>query len=193
MQDRRPSRRWSVRGYSLGMEPGAAYLRLTRFDNPHVFKDRVVTHLLQNEAQNCVIFGVLARFTDPSLRRNDEPLPLMLAADDGDGHVVGVGTMTAPFPIVLSPSPAAAAMGEWIAQNGIAAAGVTSEAATAQAFAQSWSRTSGRAMRLETRLGVYQLEQLILPPTVEGSFRQALISDREALLPFAEKFYHEIR
>jgi predicted GNAT family acetyltransferase len=172
---------------------GAAEFRVSRFDDPHVFNERAMRRLLENEAQNCVIFGVLGRLTERDLRHDGDPLPLMLTAEDGNGHVVGVGTMTPPFPIVLSPSPAGAAVGEWIAQNWIAIAGVTGEATTAQAFAAAWSRSNGRAMRLDTRLGVYQLEQLIAPLPVEGTFRQAVARDMGVLLPSAEMFYREIR
>jgi predicted GNAT family acetyltransferase len=175
------------------MGPGAAEFRVSRFEDPHVFKERVMPCLIENEAQNCVIFGVLGRFAEAGLRREAEVLPLMLAAEDGNGHVVAVGTMTPRFPILLSPSPAGAAIGKWIAQNGVAIAGVTGEATTAQAFATTWSHSTGRPMRLDTRLGVYQLDQLVAPRAVEGTFRQALIRDLNALLPFAEMFYREIR
>jgi predicted GNAT family acetyltransferase len=177
------------------MESGASGLRVTRFDDPAAFKARAFARLLEDEAQNCVIFGVLARLTEAALRRKDESPPLMLAVEDVDGCVVSVGTMTSPFPIVLSPSPApaAAAMGEWIVRNAIPLGGVTGEAATAQAFAAAWSRCTGGATRSDTRLGVYQIEQTIPPRAVEGSFRQALTSDMDALLPFAQMFFREIR
>lgn len=167
--------------------------RVSRFDDPHAFKDRVMSRLLESEAQNCVIFGVLARFTEPGRRRLDEALPLMLVAEDAMGNVVCAATMTSPYPMVLSPSPAAAVIAKWAAQNGIDIVGVTGEATTAQAFANAWSAATGRTMRLETRLGIYQLEQLIPPRRVEGSLRQAILSDFEALLPFARMFHQEIR
>src|SRR5215469_3126384 len=111
------------------MDSGALKIRVSRFDDPAAFRARVAACLLENEAHNCVILGVLARFVESIARRQDEPALLMLAVEDGDGQVLGAATMTLPFPIVLSAIPAgiAGAVAEWVTQNGIALPGVTGE------------------------------------------------------------------
>jgi predicted GNAT family acetyltransferase len=177
------------------MTVGHAGVEVRRFDDPVRFKHRVQSRLLEDEAHNCVIFGVLGRFTDSTPGRSDEAPPLMLAAEDGDGPVLAAATMSRPFPIVVSPATveAAQAIGEWVARNDIAPAGVTGEAATAKAFAEAWSRCTGRDDRVDTRLGVYQLERVTPPRAVTGSFRQAVDADAQTLLPFAQVFFEEIR
>jgi ribosomal protein S18 acetylase RimI-like enzyme len=177
------------------MRDGLAEIRVEAFDDPHRFRQQVLTCLLGNEAHNCAIFGILARFTQEGLRRADEPSPLMLAAEDGDGRVLAAATMTRPYPIVVSPTIAdvAGALGTWVARHVEAPAGVTGQKATATAFAHGWSRGTGRAARLDTRLGVYQVERLIPPRPAGGLFRGAAACDHDALLPMARGFFQEIR
>jgi len=170
-------------------------MHVTRSDDPDTFRAAVLPRLLDHEAHNCVILGVLARVTDPALRRPDEPLPLMAVVEDESGAVLAAATMNRPYPIVVSPSPtaAAAALAGHLAEHGIAVPGITAEMATAQAFAESWVRRAGGQCRVDTRLGLYQLDQLVPPATVPGNFRQAVVEDTAVLLPFAEGFYRDVR
>lgn len=151
--------------------------------------------LLEQEAHCCVMLGVLSRLTDPAQRRADEPQTLMALVEDDHGQVATVATRTPPFPLLVSPSSPVAAvpLATHLADNAVPIPGVNSEMQTARVFADAWSQYQGVHGRLDTRLGVYQVETPLPVPQVPGIFRQATTEDAGVLGPFAAEFAREIR
>ena len=169
-------------------------MRVNQYDDPLRFKQRVLPHLLENEAHSCVMLGVLSRLTDPDLRRADEPLPRMAAVEMDDGRTIAAGTLTLPYPLVVSRAApeAASALAEHLAAEYAGAPGVVGATESAEAFTAAWARRTPCACRRDTRLGVYQTDRVLSVQSAGGFFRQATSDDMGVLIPWSEAFYREI-
>lgn len=163
--------------------------------NPREFRERALPLLLRNEAESCVIFGVLSRLIDSGFIPPEGLAPLMMTVVAADGQCLAVATITLQYPVVLTAaSPAAAAaMAAGLHEARITVRGVVGATGTSEAFARAWAGLTGSSWRCDTRLGLYQSDQVIAPPFVPGSFRGAEETDFDLLLGFAECFYRKIR
>lgn len=169
-------------------------MHLERYQDPAAFQQQVLPFLVEHEAQNCVSLGVLSRVIESLQRQPNERSPLMALLRAENGQVAAAATRTGTYPLALSlcVAEAAAAFADRLIDAGDSLCGVIGEVSAAEAFASAWARRKPYARRLGDRLGVYQLERLIVPRPTAGTFRQAGTDDFAVLLPFAKEFYREI-
>jgi predicted GNAT family acetyltransferase len=169
-------------------------VRLERYHDAAEFGTHVLPLLLEHEAHNCVMLGVLSRLSASAPGRRDEPSPLLALLRAANGQVAATATRTGTYPLVVSPCPpeTAAGFADRLFDAGESLSGVIGEVMTAEGFASAWARRKPYARRLGDRLGVYQLERLKAPRPAAGTFRQASFEEFAVLLPFAKDFYREI-
>jgi uncharacterized protein len=165
-------------------------MRLHKFDSIDKFWDKTQAYLLQHEAENNVLLGIIH-----TLRHNlDRYLePPYLAIVEIDGDIVVTAIRTPPQKLLLSKVSNLDAL-TLIAQDldreqlpGFM--GLVPEVAT---FAQAWQAITGQSYRLSIAMKIHQLKAGQPLATAAGSLRLANESDRALLLQWLPAFYAEI-
>ncbi len=117
--------------------------------------------------------NVIGVVTERLLVGSEPPGPncLWAAVEDGTGHVCGLAMHTPPHPLFLSRMPrrAAITLADALADHGLEPAGVNGASESTTAFAETWTRRTGRRSTIVTAMRLYRLEQLISPTGVSGS------------------------
>ena len=158
--------------------------------DPAEFADRAGGLLLEHEARNNLVLGLLG-----VLREQPDVYPeFSLWLVEADGEVVGAALRTPPHGLVLGPASrnAAAALAESIQDELPGAVGVLPEI---DVFAAAWSVRRVVAADVRFEQGIYALEQLREPVRVPGAARPATEADLELLrlwlLDFSREALHE--
>ena len=169
-------------------------MKLTRYHDAEAFRQQVEPFLLQHEAENNLILGILASLTSATGMYD---FPPYLAAVDHAGEVVGVSLRTPPFNVLCSlllPADRAEIIALFAidlrAEYG-QLPGVTADAATAHAFAEEWRRLTGEPYRIAIAERIYQLDRVIPVAGVPGKMRRATPADRDLLLEWIIAFQAE--
>jgi RimJ/RimL family protein N-acetyltransferase len=121
-----------------------------------------------------------------------DPAPLLFTVWR-DTRVVGAGLRTPPFPLLCTGVAlgdiAEAAVG--LAELRIVVPGVRGPADAAEAFAASWSASTGAGSKVNTRERLYRLDALAEPVGADGYARAAGPSDIELLADWLVQFNRE--
>lgn len=170
-------------------------MRFEPHSNPQTFQQIALPLLIEREAESCVIFGVLSRLLGSECSPPGGLMPLMATAVTESGRCIAALTKTQNYPIVLTAVDvqAAALSARELHNAGAGINGVVGATDCSAAFATAWVERTGLQSRVDTRLGLYQTDRVIAPPTCAGSFRSASSSDFDRLLDFAKRFYEDIR
>ena len=171
-------------------------MKLTTFTSPDEFQRRVEPFLVQREAENNLILGILSGLTrGPGLYA--EPPYLALVEDDA-GAVGAAALRTPPFNVVLSLIPdesaradALALLAEDLRRKYGELPGVTADSASGRVFAEEWRRLTGEPYRVAVAERIYQLDRVIPVSGVPGTLRQATLNDRDLLIAWLDAFQKE--
>ncbi|MEZ4521930.1 MAG: GNAT family N-acetyltransferase [Thermomicrobiales bacterium] len=165
-------------------------MKLTRYDSIRDFREVTAGFLLENEAENHLIIGIVGDLMHSS-SYDDHPPYLAVVSDDGQIHATAV--RTPPYQLVISRATATAA--NLIASDAYSLypdlPGVLGPSATARDFSEAWRSRSGRAFELTVAQRIYQTERVTPPEHVAGELRPATMEDYELLLRWFEAFEHE--
>ena len=164
-------------------------LALSLFETPGSFAERAMTFLLQHEAENCLLIGIVAQAIE-NVRRWDGPVTFA-TVEDGSTPVAAT-VRTPPYDPVLSRMGNLAAVtllvGHYMEQD---VAGVMAPIDIGALFAAEWSRRTGQSTRLSMPERIYKIENVKLVDGVPGTLRRASMDDRELLIRWSQAFVAE--
>lgn len=162
------------------------------FTNLSEFDAKIRPFLLQNEAANNLILGVLTSLDRQPKRRRNRPL-LALVEDEGGIQLVGV--MTPPRKLMLAgevvSQEAIGALVDALKEAGKAVPAVFGPEAQARWFAEAWCGDE-RPYRPGTPQAIHKLTQvndLTLPP---GNFRTPHPEELELIADWIFGFYRDV-
>ena len=158
-------------------------------DDPAVFLDAAAAHLGADPVLSTVIASVTQRLATADAQgrpRGEHPRWWVVVRDDA-GAVVGVAMRTAPFlphPLYVLPMPAAAAraIARELHARGEAVTGINGALPAARALAEETARLVGGAVTVHEHLRLFELGELVQPPTPAGALRVAGREDGELAL-----------
>jgi ribosomal protein S18 acetylase RimI-like enzyme len=163
-------------------------LTLCRHTTPEAFLDRVGPLLLQREAENNLVFGIVGVLRD---HPDYYSAPPYLASVEHGETPVACAIRTPPFGMILTRMPQDGldlVAGDIEREYG-EIPGVVAPAPTAEAFADVWSRRTGTEARVKMRQRIYQLDRVRPPePPASGHLRQATEGDFDLLAEWIDAF-----
>jgi hypothetical protein len=166
-------------------------MNFTIFDRPADFQARTWPFLLQHEAENNLMIGIVAAliagkadFMDPAKR------PLLCTVEGGDG-VLAAAVMTPPFRMNLTRGPGVAmdSLAEHLHARGISLPGVNGPCESAQTFAAAWNRLTGQPTQRNRGLRIYQLDHVTPAPRAAGSLCQVTPADLDLIVGWVRAFF----
>lgn len=166
-------------------------MRLEYFSDAAVFAQQAQPFLLEHEAENSIIFGILDRLANNPFTFSASP-PL-LAMLHNDQHIAAAVLITPPHNIVLPVMDLAGVqpLAQGLFAEGITIPGAIGPNEVAETFATAWCALSGQHYQIEVRERVFELTTLISPAPTSGDFRWSMPADRELLVEWSMAFNHE--
>lgn len=163
-------------------------MNITRYNNAQAFCDRVLPCLLQHEAENNLMIGIMLRLADGTGRWGDEP-PVFVAVEE-QGQVVAAALQTPPYNLQLTrmEKKTITSLVEFLRAAQLSFPGVLGPEATVKAFITCWSVEAGLHAEREMGLGVYQLASVIPPRHPGGISELATQADAELLIEWITDF-----
>ncbi|WP_310484441.1 GNAT family N-acetyltransferase [Chamaesiphon sp. VAR_48_metabat_403] len=165
-------------------------MQLHKFDSIDKFWDKTQAYLLQYEAENNLLLGIIH-----TLRHNPDryPEPPYLAIVEIDGEIVATAIRTPPYKLLLSKVSnldALTLIAEDLRQERLP--GVMGLLPEVEKFVRSWQAITGQSSRLSTAMKIHQLQAVKPVANATGSLRLATESDRALLLKWLPAFNTEI-
>jgi predicted GNAT family acetyltransferase len=166
-------------------------MKVVRFTDPEAFYAHVEPYLLPREAEHNLTFGLLGY-----LRREPARYPdAIMRSVEEDGAIQLVALRTNPergLILSLARSPkAAAALADDLHAAGETLHGSNGPDAESAAFAEPWTRLTGKPSRVFLRLRTFRLERVKPVSGVPGHLRRAATNDRELLVEWEVAFRRE--
>ena len=169
-------------------------MELVTYRKPDDFLATVGEALEENEVENSIMLGVIARI---ALYPERFPTHPYLAVVREAGRFVMAATMTPPFKLALSFAQTydRAAL-EMIARdlhdNKWSVPGVIGSNAAAQQFAEAWQAESGHSYRAGLRMRMFKLTTVVPPqPMPSGFSRVVAATDRDTVIGWLNAFHDE--
>jgi uncharacterized protein len=164
-------------------------VKLHRFDSIDKFWDKTRAYLLQHEAENNVLLGVVKTMRCNPDRYPDPPYLVMV---ESNGEIVATAIRTPPHKLLLSKASDLEAL-NLIAQDlhRETLPGVSGLVPEVKKFLRSWQGLTGRSYRLLTEMRIHQLTVLQSLITASGYLRLVNEKDRTLLLKWLAAFYAE--
>jgi len=144
-------------------------LRVRYAYDPLLFRSHVESFLAEREAENNLVFGILAGLTD-GMQKFSHDRPLFVSVE-GNVGIQLVAVRTPPFNLVLSTAKkdeAVSFLAREMHAEGHQLPGVTASSREADVFARAWSGISGSKVRREHSQRIYRLDRAIPPRLVAG-------------------------
>jgi predicted GNAT family acetyltransferase len=165
-------------------------VRLHKFDSIDKFWDKTQDYLLQHEAENNVLLGVVQ-----TLRCNPDLYsePSYLAMVERSGEIIATAIRTPPHKLLLSKASYLQAL-TLIAQDlhKEPLPGVMGLTPDVQTFLQTWQDLTGQSYQLSIVDRIHQLREVQAVATVPGYLRLATERDRALLIEWIPAFVKEI-
>jgi GNAT superfamily N-acetyltransferase len=166
-------------------------MRVERFTDPVVFRDRTLDYLMADEPRHNLMIGVigtLATVPDPY-----DTFHLWLIEDQGS--VVLVSFMTPPFNMTVSVcghDAAPEALARAIDEDGVRPPGITAAKPELDLFVRAWQRQTGQSAALRMSQRIYAATSVTPPPSPpQGAMRPATLADRDLLYGWILAFSDE--
>jgi uncharacterized protein len=165
-------------------------VRLHKFDSIDKFWDKTQAYLLQHEAENNVLLGIVHTLLHNPARYPDPPY---LAMVESDGAVVGTAIRTPPHKLLLSKVSnleVLTLVAQDLQQEPLP--GVTGLVLEVETFLQEWQGLTGQSYRLLVEMRIHQLTALQPLIAANGHLRSITEMDRALLLEWLPAFDAEI-
>ncbi len=166
---------------------GVAAVHVIRHDSPASLLAQAGELLRQAEAQNNLILGICAHAAQN--RAVEAAPPWWLTIENG-GKVSGVAVMTPPHSLVVSAMAGAAiqCLADFLRNDDAPIPGVAGPSPAATAFAEAWSRATGRSRTLQMDQRLYACERVEPVRVASGRLRLAESCDDELLAAWSGEF-----
>jgi uncharacterized protein len=165
-------------------------VQLHRFDSIDKFWNATQAYLLQHEAENNVLLGVVN-----TLLHNPEryPAPAYLAMVESDGAVVAAAIRTPPRKLLLSKASDLKSL-TLVTQDldREQLPGVTGLVSEVETFLQEWQELTGQSYRLLMKMRIHQLISVQPSIAANGHLRLVTEKDRALLLEWLPAFDAEV-
>jgi hypothetical protein len=164
-------------------------MKLTRFDDPGQYYQRVKSYLLLHEAHHNLLLGVIEPLIRHPERLTDQTY---LATVEADDSLLTVALRTPPYKLAVSRSlnfEAFHAIAQDLQSSPLP--GVIGPAEEATAFAEAWQTLTGQSYCEEMAMRIYQLEAVQPIPQASGHLRQATQVDRDLIIRWCQDFFEE--
>lgn len=166
-------------------------MKLRVFDDPQQFSTHVEPYLMAHEAEHCLLLGILGGvIRNPGFYAE---MPYMAFIENAD-QVVAVAMRTPPARLLLSivsDLTALSVIADALCESNATVPGVFAPKAVAAAFAEYWTKRTGRLTRLAFNERVYRLDKVSPVHGVAGGMREATISDAALLVDWLIDFTNE--
>jgi GNAT superfamily N-acetyltransferase len=173
--------------------------RLDFFDDPADFLAAAEPTLAADPVLGTVIAGVTTRMVRDRAAGIEFAAPFRpwwLVVRDELGAVAGLAMRTAPFapyPLFLLPMPddAAAALAAALHARGEALGGLNGARPAVDLAARSWTRLTGEPVEIVEHTRLFELGELVPPPSPPGRLRRAVPDDLELARDWFARFWVE--
>lgn len=161
-------------------------MKVIRQRDIDAFSERVTPYLLQHEAENNLLFGIMNGIKTGVYPDN----PCMASVQNDSGKIVAVAVRTPPHGVVLSRVTDHAAIPcliESLSEIYDHIPTVLGETVLATQFAVNWHQ----AHQLKMHQGVYKLTQVTLPENVPGEYCVPTAADRDLIIDWQQAMAQE--
>ena len=164
-------------------------------DDAAAFLAAAGAHLAAEPVLSTVVATVAERIAAADARgvsRGEHPCWWAVVRDEA-GAVVGVAMRTAPFapyPLYVLPMPddAAVRLARLLPERGETVTGVNGALPAARLVAEETARLAGGEVRVHEHLRLFELGELVVPPSPPGRLRLATPDDLELALDWFRAF-----
>ena len=160
-----------------------AGFHVSRFDRLSNFRDVAFPFLLEREAENNLLIGLLDRI--------DKQSDALICVVRNDQRVVGAAIQTDPARNLLlshMTDPCAQALADALVVQSVSLPGVHGASPAVESFAERWRCERNVNLRTGMRLGIYKLRRVIQPPPVPGYMRPAGLADLALTARWSQEF-----
>lgn len=166
-------------------------MKVTQSRDAGGFCDKVLPFLLQHEAENNLMIGILLGLADGTGKWGDDP-PVLFVVEE-DGLEVAIAVQTPPHNLLLTraDNTAVDVLATEMNSRRIAFPGILGPVSAAGDFSKRWSAIAGCDIKLEKNMCIYQLDQVFPPTHVSGSARLADSEDTGLVLQWQRSFDEE--
>lgn len=164
-----------------------------RYPDVFSFAERAAPWLLQSEAENNLILGIIEQLKNATIAGMAPPYFVTV---EQAGHVVGCVFRTPPYKLGLTrlPHGAIADLVNEVADVFDELPAVMGPAAQTRAFAEAWAMSRNQNCRPSMHQRIYELRSVIPPaPMPPGQLRLANKHDVELLVSWLNEFSTETR
>lgn len=163
-------------------------MRVNSHSDPRRFAELARPLLLRDEAQHCLVLGIL----DTLVEHPERYASSQLFSIEGAGGLEGVAWRTPPYALGLSvmSSAAVAALVEHLAPSG-ELPGVTGPRPMVDQFKEGWLERGRGTVRHSMQQGLYRLEQVLSAERAPGTLRTATTADEALLVDWTLAFVRE--
>lgn len=167
-------------------------IRFDKYESLTAFKDDVIPFLLQDEAANNLVLGVLQSLSE------QDPTPLMMAAVWKTNDIALVLFQTHPKQIILSKPAALSSqdihdLGEQLAHTVQNIPGLIGERKLTIELAMYISHAKGTPSRIVMEQTIYKLEKVKNIRHTDGNLRQVIDSDHPLIREWVYQFCLETK
>jgi predicted GNAT family acetyltransferase len=169
-------------------------MQVIRYQDPQVYQTEISNNLLQYEAENNLLLGILANFIAGEYR--DHP-PYLMQVTEGD-ITQAVVMRTPPFPVLISFSPLPLkeevedlVLNDLWEEFGSELTGITAEKSLSARLSNHWAQISGKSPEHKMAMRIYKLEKVQPVSDVPGKLRAARDEDRPFVFDWYSNFHRD--
>jgi uncharacterized protein len=166
-------------------------VNLHRFTDPELFNQQVESYLIQREAENNLLLGLINSLRGGEFREYDPYLALI----ELNGAIRLVALRTPPFNLVISYTDMPEALALLVTDAHIIChelPGVLGPAEQSERFAILWRTATGQAYQHGMAQRIYQLECVQPVTGVDGSLRPITAGDRNLVEEWMLNFVADV-
>jgi predicted GNAT family acetyltransferase len=169
-------------------------MRINRYKDPRKFQSKLENFLLQYEAENNLLLGILAGLIAGEFLEHP---PYLIQVIENEETQLAV-MRTPPFPVLFSFSPhpleknvVDQVLQELWGEFGSELAGFTGEKYLAADLSDRWGQFSGKKPNLKMAMRIYKLTQVQPAARVPGSMRPVDEGDKSLVLDWYARFHQD--